>query len=84
MPNNNSTIKSDHSKTQQLSVVVRIRPIFDYEVEKGAQKIARKVDQKMVLLQDPTAGDPVDVLRAKRAHDRKYVFDWAFDEDSSQ
>lgn len=39
---------------------------------------------QMVLLADPTAGDPVDILRAKRAHDRKYVFDWAFDEHSTQ
>ncbi|GFS47711.1 kinesin-like protein KIF19 [Trichonephila inaurata madagascariensis] len=38
----------------------------------------------MVLLQDPTAGDPVDILRAKRAQEKKYIFDWAFDEHSSQ
>ncbi|GFS50506.1 hypothetical protein NPIL_460121, partial [Nephila pilipes] len=38
----------------------------------------------MVLLQDPTAGDPVDILRAKRAQEKKYIFDWTFDENSSQ
>lgn len=38
----------------------------------------------MVVLADPTAGDPVDILRAKRAQERKYVFDRAFDQDSTQ
>nr|XP_042895574.1 kinesin-like protein KIF19 [Parasteatoda tepidariorum] len=83
MPNYKSP-KTDNSKSQQLTVVVRIRPLFDHEAEKGASKIARKADNKMVLLQDPTAGDPVDILRAKRAQEKKYVFDWAFDEDSTQ
>ncbi|GFX14726.1 kinesin-like protein KIF19 [Trichonephila clavipes] len=83
MPNNKQA-KSDHSKVQQLTVVVRIRPLFEHEKEKGAVKIARKADNKMVLLQDPTAGDPVDILRAKRAQEKKYIFDWAFDEHSSQ
>ncbi|CAL1278562.1 unnamed protein product [Larinioides sclopetarius] len=83
MPNNKPT-KAENSKVQQLTVVVRIRPLFDHEREKGAIKIARKADERMVLLQDPTAGDPVDILRAKRAQEKKYVFDRTFDEKSSQ
>ncbi|XP_054715298.1 kinesin-like protein KIF19 [Uloborus diversus] len=78
------TNKASSPRNQQLTVVVRIRPLFPHELEKGASKIVRKVDEKMVVLSDPSAGDPVDILRAKRAHDRKYVFDWAFDEHSSQ
>ncbi|GFS54269.1 hypothetical protein NPIL_96731 [Nephila pilipes] len=45
MPNNKPA-KSDHSKVQQLTVVVRIRPLFEHEREKGAIKIARKADNK--------------------------------------
>ncbi|GFQ90652.1 hypothetical protein TNCT_653301, partial [Trichonephila clavata] len=45
MPNNKQA-KSDHSKVQQLTVVVRIRPLFEHEKEKGAIKIARKADNK--------------------------------------
>uniref|UniRef100_T1E1R7 Kinesin-like protein n=1 Tax=Cupiennius salei TaxID=6928 RepID=T1E1R7_CUPSA len=83
MPNSKGA-HSNHARSQQLKVVVRIRPLFEHEEAKGATKIARKADEKMVLLADPTAGDPVDVLRAKRAQERKYVFDWAFDENSTQ
>ncbi|KAG8190545.1 hypothetical protein JTE90_004120 [Oedothorax gibbosus] len=82
--NNNKGTKSDQAKSQQLTVVVRIRPLFNHEIEKGASTIARKADDRIVLLQDPTAGDPVDILRAKRAQEKKYIFDWAFDELSSQ
>lgn len=77
-------IKDTATRNQQLTVAVRIRPIFQNELLKGNGVIAHKADEKMVVLCDPNAGDPVDVLRAKRAHERKYIFDWAFDGDSTQ
>ncbi|GIY27044.1 hypothetical protein CDAR_504171 [Caerostris darwini] len=43
---NNKQTKSDHSKVQQLTVVVRIRPLFEHEREKGAAKIAKKADNR--------------------------------------
>ncbi|KAF8794071.1 Kinesin-like protein KIF19 like protein [Argiope bruennichi] len=72
MPNNKPT-KAENSKVQQLTVVVRIRPLFDHERERGAVKIARKADDRMVLLGPHT--DPVDILRAKRAQEKKSFFE---------
>ncbi|XP_023242295.1 kinesin-like protein KIF19 isoform X2 [Centruroides sculpturatus] len=76
--------KPSPAKQQRLTVVLRIRPIFSHEINNGAGHIAHKVDEKMVVLMDPHAGDATDILRAKRIQDKKYLFDWAFDDKVTQ
>ncbi|KAM4692054.1 kinesin-like protein KIF19 [Rhinophrynus dorsalis] len=71
------------SKDQQLTVALRIRPINETELVEGANIIAHKVDEQMVVLMDPME-DPDDILRANRSREKSYMFDVAFDYTATQ
>ncbi|GLH11354.1 Kinesin-like protein KLP2 [Gryllus bimaculatus] len=64
---------------ERLMVAVRIRPIKHNE----GQRVLHMVDNKMVVLED-AEGDKNDVLRQKRGSERRYVYDVAFGEQSTQ
>ncbi|XP_043207087.1 kinesin-like protein KIF19 [Amphibalanus amphitrite] len=66
---------------EQLTVAVRVRPLAPAERARG--RVAEASDDKMVTLQE-NDGDKNDVLRQKRRHEKHFVYDLAFGEDSSQ
>ncbi|XP_076210229.1 kinesin-like protein KIF19 [Aptenodytes patagonicus] len=70
------------SDDQQL-VALRIRPMSTAELAEGARPIAHRMDEQVVVLQDPME-DPDDVLRASRSREKSYVFDVAFDSTATQ
>ncbi|XP_036168354.1 kinesin-like protein KIF19 [Myotis myotis] len=70
-------------KDQQLTVVLRIRPLNDTEQEEGASVIAHKVGDQMVVLMDP-GEDPEDTLRTHRSREKTFIFDTVFDQHASQ
>uniref|UniRef100_A0A1I8IKU5 Kinesin-like protein n=1 Tax=Macrostomum lignano TaxID=282301 RepID=A0A1I8IKU5_9PLAT len=79
MPADKSTLVGD----QNLMVCVRIRPISEEEILNGSNVIAHTVDDRVVVLLDPSE-DPDDILRANRSRERQFVFDRAFDCNSTQ
>uniref|UniRef100_A0A1I8H8V5 Kinesin-like protein n=1 Tax=Macrostomum lignano TaxID=282301 RepID=A0A1I8H8V5_9PLAT len=79
MPADKSTLVGD----QNLMVCVRIRPISEEEILNGSNVIAHTVDERVVVLLDPSE-DPDDILRANRSRERQFVFDRAFDCNSTQ
>ncbi|NXT90548.1 KIF19 protein, partial [Anhinga rufa] len=66
-----------------LQVALRIRPMSAAELAKGARPIAHRVDEQVVVLQDPME-DPNDVLRASCSREKSYVFNVAFDSTATQ
>nr|XP_028562583.1 kinesin-like protein KIF19 [Podarcis muralis] len=62
---------------EQLVVALRIRPINAAEVEEGANIIAHRLGDQMVVLMDPME-DPDDVLRANRSREKAFIFDMVF------
>ncbi|XP_051491198.1 kinesin-like protein KIF19 [Apus apus] len=71
------------SEDQQLAVALRIRPMSAAELAGGARPIAHRLDQQIVVLQDPTEA-PRDVLHSGRSREKSYVFDMAFDSLATQ
>ncbi|XP_055652506.1 kinesin-like protein KIF19 isoform X5 [Falco peregrinus] len=70
-----------HPKFSQ--VALRIRPMNTAELAEGARPIAHRVDEQVVVLQDPME-DPDDILRASRSREKSYIFDVAFDSTATQ
>ncbi|POI23835.1 hypothetical protein CIB84_012417, partial [Bambusicola thoracicus] len=64
-------------------VALRIRPMSVAELQRGARPIAHRLDEQVVVLQDPMQ-NPDNVLRASRSREKSYVFDAAFDSTSTQ
>ncbi|XP_054282051.1 kinesin-like protein KIF19 [Macrosteles quadrilineatus] len=76
-------LEEDNNKNnvtdEKLMVAVRIRPLRDAE----GDRCIHCVDDKTILVEDVDT-DKGDILRQKRGSERKYVFDLAFGEDSTQ
>ncbi|SPJ08199.1 kinesin-8,putative [Plasmodium sp. DRC-Itaito] len=69
--------------TYNMNVVIRCRPMSISEKNDGAKNVIKILENKMVVLLDPS--DNTDnVLRQNRSREKKYVFDYVFDENSSQ
>ncbi|KAL3877693.1 hypothetical protein ACJMK2_035359 [Sinanodonta woodiana] len=68
---------------QNLTVVLRIRPMNEDEVLLRATQISHKVGENMVVLMDPLE-DPDDILRANRSREKTFVFDQTFDGNATQ
>ncbi|XP_015735629.1 kinesin-like protein KIF19 isoform X2 [Coturnix japonica] len=64
-------------------VALRIRPMSVAELQRGARPIAHRLDEQVVVLQDPMQ-NPDNTLRASRSREKSYVFDAAFDSTSTQ
>ncbi|CRG93363.1 kinesin-8, putative [Plasmodium gallinaceum] len=69
--------------TYNMNVVIRCRPMSVTEKNDGAKNVIKILDNKMVVLLDPSDNSD-NVLRQNRSREKKYVFDYAFDENSSQ
>eukprot|EP00002_Diphylleia_rotans_P022956 TRINITY_DN4509_c0_g1_i3.p1 TRINITY_DN4509_c0_g1~~TRINITY_DN4509_c0_g1_i3.p1 ORF type:complete len:751 (+),score=179.87 TRINITY_DN4509_c0_g1_i3:64-2316(+) len=67
---------------QSLQVKVRVRPLSRKESQANLKSIARVVEEKLVVILDPTEGE--DYLRINRSRERQFAFDQVFDENASQ
>jgi kinesin family protein 18/19 len=66
-------------------VVVRLRPIWKKEVEKGEFNIVKILDRNVVVLRDPSeVMQEEKVLGKNRSKEKQYAFDFAFDEATPQ
>uniref|UniRef100_A0A8R1DZV3 Kinesin-like protein n=1 Tax=Caenorhabditis japonica TaxID=281687 RepID=A0A8R1DZV3_CAEJA len=68
---------------QQLTVVVRVRPLNTAEKAKRAFQCVFPLDKKRVLLVDPEKFEN-NILRQNRQHERKFEFDATFGAVSNQ
>ncbi|XP_072208394.1 LOW QUALITY PROTEIN: kinesin-like protein KIF19 [Excalfactoria chinensis] len=66
-----------------VQVALRIRPMNAAELQRGARPIAHRLDEQVVVLQDPMQ-NPDHILRASRSREKSFVFDAAFDSTSTQ
>ncbi|XP_031454739.1 kinesin-like protein KIF19 [Phasianus colchicus] len=66
-----------------LQVALRIRPMSVAELQRGARPIAHRLDEQVVVLQDPMQNSD-NVLHASRSQEKSYIFDAAFDSTSTQ
>lgn len=72
----------DKDMTYNMNVVIRCRPMSASEKNEGAKNIIKVLDNKVVVLIDP-ADNTDNVLRQNRSREKKYAFDYAFDEQST-
>lgn len=66
-------------------VAVRLRPLWSSEHENNELPIVKILDEKLVILRDPQDFDDDQVkneLRKNRTREKRYAFDYAFDEDT--
>ncbi|SBS92872.1 kinesin-8, putative [Plasmodium malariae] len=81
--NEKSSPSGERDVTYNMNVVIRCRPMSVSEKNEGAKNIIKILDNKMVVLLDPSDNSD-NVLRQNRSREKKYVFDYVFDENCSQ
>eukprot|EP00002_Diphylleia_rotans_P039743 TRINITY_DN9291_c0_g1_i1.p1 TRINITY_DN9291_c0_g1~~TRINITY_DN9291_c0_g1_i1.p1 ORF type:complete len:787 (-),score=169.65 TRINITY_DN9291_c0_g1_i1:285-2645(-) len=74
-----ASAKDDFSN---LLVAVRVRPLWKKESSIGCKNVVRVVEEKLVVILDPTEGE--DYLRANRSREKQFAFDQVFDDEASQ
>eukprot|EP00820_Chromera_velia_P019035 Cvel_27947.t1-p1 / transcript=Cvel_27947.t1 / gene=Cvel_27947 / organism=Chromera_velia_CCMP2878 / gene_product=Kinesin-like protein KIF19, putative / transcript_product=Kinesin-like protein KIF19, putative / location=Cvel_scaffold3566:524-3441(-) / protein_length=443 / sequence_SO=supercontig / SO=protein_coding / is_pseudo=false len=77
-------VKDMQGGQSNMLVAVRLRPMWQKEKDKGIKHIVRIPDQHLVMLLDPNADDKADVLRVNRTKEKRFAFDYAFDEHTDQ
>lgn len=77
-------VESMKQGQSNILVAVRVRPLLLKEVQAGCRQIVRVLDNRVVLLLDPGPSSQDDVLRLKRSREKRYAFDYAFDEQTDQ
>ncbi|KJP85359.1 hypothetical protein AK88_05020 [Plasmodium fragile] len=80
---NEKGASTEKDLTYNMNVVIRCRPMSASEKNEGAKNVIRIMDNKMIVLLDPSDNSD-NVLRQNRSREKKYVFDYVFDEASSQ
>ena len=67
-----------------ILVAVRVRGLLPAERHVGGRAILRVLDRKVVVVMDPgiTAAD--DYLRLNKSKEKRYAFDYVFDENCGQ
>lgn len=66
----------------RLSVVVRVRPLLEKELERNCARVLRCLGDRVVVLQAAVAED--DVLRKHRSREKRYAFDKVMDAGATQ
>jgi kinesin family protein 18/19 len=72
--------------SSNILVAVRARPLTKKEREHDSFEIVEILDNKVVVLLDPTseAPAPEEAFRMKRSKEKQYAFDFVFDKASTQ
>lgn len=73
---------SEQPQNTPMLVAVRCRPISREETERNEFAIIRIIDSRLVVVLDPNEYDTA--LQANRSKEKKYAFDYAFDETATQ
>ena len=64
-------------------VAVRLRPLWKNETDNNEVSIVKILDEKLVILRDPQDfDDEKNELRKNRTREKRYAFDFAFDENT--
>jgi len=66
-------------------VAVRMRPLWKNEIDNNEVSIVRILDEKLVILRDPMdfeEDQTKNELRKNRTKEKRYAFDYAFDENT--
>ncbi len=64
-------------------VAVRLRPLWKNEIDNNEVSIVKILDEKLVILRDPQDfDDEKNELRKNRTREKRYAFDFAFDENT--
>jgi kinesin family protein 18/19 len=64
-----------------IMVAVRLRPLWKNETDNNEVSIVKILDEKLVILRDPQDfDDEKNELRKNRTREKRYAFDFAFDE----
>jgi kinesin family protein 18/19 len=69
-----------------IMVAVRLRPLWRQESDANEFNIVKILDEKLVIIQDPQDFENDGVkneLRKNRTREKRYAFDFAFDETAS-
>lgn len=66
-----------------ILVAVRCRPLSTREIACHHKEVVKVMDGKIVIVTDPPA-DEKDVLRVNRSREKRYAFDHAFPQESTQ
>jgi kinesin family protein 18/19 len=63
-------------------VAVRLRPLWKNEIDNQEVAIVKILDEKLVILRDPMdfEDDNKNALGKNRSREKRYAFDYAFDE----
>lgn len=67
-----------------ISVSVRVRPLWAKERKGYPQEIVRTMGKNMVIMLNPPSKRRDDFLRMKRSKEKRFVFDNSFDKNSTQ
>lgn len=67
-----------------ILVAVRVRGLLPAERSTGGRAIMRVLDRKVVVLMDPGVTAPDDYLRLNKSKEKRYAFDFVFDEHCGQ
>ncbi|XP_071976434.1 kinesin-like protein KIF19 isoform X1 [Engystomops pustulosus] len=73
----------DDFQYHQITVVVRMRPLNQVEIEEGVQCITYKLGEQMLLLKDPNE-DSDDAWKANHSRQRTFIFDAVMEQYASQ
>lgn len=74
------------SGPSNIMVAVRLRPLWKNEKENNEVGIVKILDEKLVILRDPQDFEEElmakNELRKNRTREKRYAFDFAFDENT--
>lgn len=72
--------------TSNILVAIRARPFTKKEQETNKAEIVEILDNKVVILLDPTSDAPVpeEAFRVNRSKEKQYAFDFVFDKTATQ
>ncbi|VTZ66788.1 kinesin-8, putative [Plasmodium chabaudi chabaudi] len=82
-PTSTKANKNEKDITYNMNVVIRCRPMSNSEKNEGAKNVIKIMDNKMIVLLDPCDNSD-NVLRQNRTKEKRYCFDYVFDENSTQ
>ena len=85
-PDTRKVIEDMKKGASNIMVAVRLRPLWQQELSRNEFSIVKILDGKLVVLHDPMDAHKHKVeneLGKNRTREKKYAFDFAFDENST-
>ena len=77
--------QSKQNNSNNITVIVRVRPLSNKEKYISTYETARCVDSRLIVLHDPQYElNPEDIFRNNRNREKQYTYDYVLDQNSSQ